>query len=250
MPDHLGWWPVSTYSGEWCRLASGNARGPEILTSPRLATRPRALRFEHLCLPKDTKRILPNDVYRRLTACSPLVRLSTPTVWEAAATAVIRQVVHRNQARVSFQRICERFGATTLIDGHLRYAFPTAETIVTTSESQLRETGIGFKARTLQTLAAWASDANEHLAADEMYEALTSLRGVGDWTASVTLCDFFSDFRYYPVEDLAVRAQVRALWPRRRWPSAPLDFADAWRSITAPYTDIVTAFVLADALLS
>ncbi len=65
----------------------------------------------------------------------------------------------------------------------------------------------------------------------------------------MTVCDRFCDFSFYPVEDLAVRAHARALWPRA-WPDAPAAFARAWRAMTDPYTAAVTAFVLAESVLS
>jgi hypothetical protein len=35
-PDHLGWFALAEPLSGWCRLAAGDARGPELLTSPGL----------------------------------------------------------------------------------------------------------------------------------------------------------------------------------------------------------------------
>lgn len=249
LPDHLGWWHVSSHAGEWCRLAAGDVRRPHILTSPGLrATHPMP-ELDRLSLPTAARDVLPGELYGRLAAHTPLVRLPTPSVWEAAATAVIRQVVRREQARISFQRVCEALGATVLLDGHPHHAFPTAESVVAAGEPRLRATGIGFKARTLISLAEWSLDPHEHLEAHELSEALLRVRGIGPWSASVAVCDVFSDYGYYPVEDLAIRAHARARWSRR-WPTIPASFASEWRSRTAPYTASITAFLIADAVLS
>ena len=250
VPDHLGWWAVVAHPGEWCRLAAGDARGSQVLTSPRLSTGHSPSVIQTLPLPDGAEKVLPGDLHRRLAARSPIARIPTPTVWEAAATAVIRQVVHRDQARVSFGRVCETFGATVLIDGQPRYAFPTAEAIIAASEDRVRETGIGFKARTMRTLAEWSLDSHEHLGADELYDALIRVRGIGPWTAAVTVCDVFSDFSYYPVDDLAVRAHAQNRWSKHNWPKAPAAFAGEWRTMTGRYTGVITAFLLADAVLS
>lgn len=205
--------------------------------------------MRELCLQPDAASLLPPPLQQRLKAFTPLLRVGTPTVWEAAATAVVRQVVHRDQARAAFARLSRSFGTPALVGGQVRHAFPTAETVVALSEEQLRSCGIGFKARTLRTLANWCLDRREHLAANELHDTLLGVPGIGPWTASVVVCDRFSDFAFYPVDDLAVRARVRALWARD-WPPVPAKFAVEWRAATAPHTAAITAFVLAEAVLS
>ena len=161
----------------------------------------------------------------------------------------MRQVVHRDQARAAFERLSVAFGSPALVGGEVRHAFPGAERVLSVSDQQLRGCGIGFKAKTLRALATWCIDAREHLDARELYEALLGVAGIGPWTAAVTVCDRFCDFGFYPVEDLAVRAHARALWPRK-WPDAPATFARVWRAATAPHTAAVTAFLLAESVLS
>lgn len=200
-------------------------------------------------MPTEAVALLPRPLARRLVAREPLLRMITPTVWEAAATAVVRQVVHRDQARAAFERLSIAFGTPALVDDHVRHAFPTAEQVLSVSDAQLRACGIGFKARTLRSLATWCLCASQHRDPQELYEALLGVAGIGPWTAAVTVCDRFCDFGFYPVEDLAVRAHARALWPRT-WPDAPTAFAREWRAATAPYTGVVTAFVLAESVLS
>jgi DNA-3-methyladenine glycosylase II len=249
LPDHLGWWQVSSHAGQWCRLAAGDARGPRILTSPGLRAATPAPELDRLSLPAAAANVIPRGLYRRLAARTSLARLRTPTVWEAAATATIRQVVRREQARVSFDRVCEALGACALLDGHARHAFPTAEMVIDAGESRLRATGVGFKARTLISLAEWSLDPHEHLDRHGLHEALLRVRGIGPWSASVAVCDVFSDYGFYPVEDLAIRSHAHARWPRR-WPASPQAFAREWRARTAPHTAPITAFLIGDAVLS
>jgi DNA-3-methyladenine glycosylase II len=206
-------------------------------------------RLHELRLPAEALALLPPPLARRLLAWAPLLRMGTPTVWEAAATAVVRQVVHRDQARAAFGRLSVAFGIPALVGGEVRHAFPTAEEVLSVADAQLRGCGIGFKAKTLRTLATWCLDEREHLDNQELYEALLGVAGVGPWTAGVTVCDRFCDFGFYPVEDLAVRAHARGSWPRR-WPDAPAAFAREWRAMTAPHTAAVTAFLLAESVVS
>lgn len=250
LADHLGWWRPATHPPSWCRLVEGPS-APWLLTSPDLQAAGVQARphLNELRLPAEALALLPPPLGRRLVAWAPLLRMSTPTVWEAAATAVVRQVVHRDQARAAFERLSIAFGSTALVGGEVRHAFPTAEQVLSVSDARLRSCGIGFKARTLRSLATWCLDAREHLDAQELHDTLLGVAGVGPWTAAVTVCDRFCDFGFYPVEDLAVRAHARASWPRP-WPDAPAAFAREWRAATAPHTAAVTAFALAESVLS
>jgi DNA-3-methyladenine glycosylase II len=252
-PDHLGWFLLAGERGGWCRLSAGDTLGPVILTSRDLdvpGARAESALGVLLELPPAVAPLVPSDLYLRLARLSPLVRVGSPTVWEAAATAVIRQVVHCDQARIAFGRVCEMFGPSVLIGGRARHAFPTPGAVVSIGTDRLRTAGIGFKARTLHALAEWCLDVNEHLEATDLHEALLGVRGVGPWTASVAVCDVHSDFSFYPIDDLAVRARAQTQWPQQGWPSSPPEFARRWREQTAPHTAALTAFMLADAVLS
>jgi DNA-3-methyladenine glycosylase II len=249
LADHLGWWRPTTHPVSWCRLVDG-LDAPRLLTSPDLRVPGQAATaVRELHLQPEAVSLLPPVLQRRLKARTPLLRVGTPTVWEAAATAVVRQVVHRDQARAAFARLSSAFGAPALVGGQVRHAFPTAETVLVLTEDQLRGCGVGFKARTLRTLARWCLDTREHLAAEELHDALLGVPGIGPWTAAVTVCDRFSEFSFYPVGDLAVRAHARALWARD-WSKAPEKFAAEWRAATAPHTAAITAFVLAEGVPS
>lgn len=204
-----------------------------------------AHRLDRLWLPRSTRELIPEALYKQLAAISPIVRVPTRTVWEAAATAIVRQVIHRDQARIVFSRMCAALGEPVKFDGTDVSVFPDHETIAACSDARLRSTGVGFKARTLKTLAEWYDPAVDKLGVDEIHAELLSLRGVGPWTASVAVCDLFSDFSRYPIDDLAVRAQVAALWPDRAWADGPGEFAAEWQSATEPHTAVLTAFVLA-----
>jgi uncharacterized protein YjeT (DUF2065 family) len=250
LADHLGWWRPTTHPQSWCRLVEGLG-APCLLTSPDLHAigKEGNQQLRELHLPQTIEELLPPQLARRLLARTPLLRQGTLKVWEAAATGVVRQVIHRDQARAAFERMSVAFGSVALVGGQVRHAFPTAEQVLCLSDEQLRGCGIGFKAKTLRALATWCLDAREHLDADDLYGELLRVSGIGPWTAAVAVCDRFCDFSFYPVEDLAVRAHARAKWPRN-WPDTPADFAREWRAATAPHTAAVTAFLLADSVLS
>lgn len=247
VPDHLAW--TAMPSGDrYVRFQGADADGsPDVLVVPDRVSADwtGAHRLDRLWLPRSTRELIPEAAYKQLAAISPIVRVPTRTVWEAAATAIVRQVIHRDQARVVFSRMCAALGETVSYDGTEVCVFPDHETIAACTDAQLRSTGVGFKAKTLKTLAEWYDPAVDQLGVDEIHAELLRLRGVGPWTASVAVCDLFSDFSRYPIDDLAVRAQVAALWPARSWADGPGEFASEWQRATEPHTAVLTAFVLA-----
>lgn len=67
----------------------------------------------------------------------------------------------------------------------------------------------------------------------ELIESLTSIKGIGRWTAEMLLIFALNRPDVWPVDDLGIRESVCRHWPRRfkERPTAKdlLDFADAWR---------------------
>lgn len=253
LPDHLAWWQPASHPGSWCRIGRCPTGEWELLTGPGIRVAGSTggePNWTSVGLPSSAADVLPEVLYQRLKARGRILRIGTPTVWEATATAVIRQVVHRDQARAAFDRLCSRFGVPFMVGGRVHHSIPSPEMVLATTEADLGTLRIGFKARTLRTLAEWCLDAKEHLTADELHDALLGVRGIGPWTAAVAVCDRFSDFSFYPVDDLAVRAHARASWASHPWPTAAKAFAREWRALTAPHTAAITAHVMAEAILS
>src|SRR4051794_1276046 len=138
LPDHVAWWRPSSHPSSWCRLV-GTATTPQVLTSPDICAIGERHRppVRELVLTQEAQALLPEELARRLARRNPLMRIATPSVWEAAATAVIRQVVHRNHARVVFGRVSAELGAFALVGGQVRHAFPTGSQVLDVTESRL-----------------------------------------------------------------------------------------------------------------
>ena len=108
-------------------------------------------------------------------------------------------------------RLVERLGAEV---GRV-WAFPTREQLASASEDELFS--LGFSRRKAEYVVGLArSDldlASLALLPDEdVKEQLTSLRGLGEWTADWFLARHLGRPRAWPAGDLALRKAVRALY--------------------------------------
>jgi DNA-3-methyladenine glycosylase II len=135
----------------------------------------------------------------------------TPDPFEMLVGAITAQQVSLYAAVAIRNRLVERFGERV---GRV-WAFPTRERLTAASEDELFS--LGFSRRKAEYVVGLArSDldlaALALLPDDEVKESLTSLRGLGDWTADWFLARHLGRPRAWPAGDLAVRKAVRALY--------------------------------------
>ena len=119
--------------------------------------------------------------------------------------AVARSIVFQQLAGKAAAAIYGRFAG--LFDGH-----PTPEALLALPEESLRGAGLsGNKTAALRDLALRAVDGTvpfadlDPLADDEIVERLSSVRGVGRWTAEMFLIFQLRRPDVWPVDDLGVR---------------------------------------------
>jgi DNA-3-methyladenine glycosylase II len=134
-----------------------------------------------------------------------------PDPFEMLVGAITAQQVSLFAAVAIRNRLVERFGEQV---GRV-WAFPTRERLVAASEEEL--TSLGFSRRKAEYVIALArSDLDLSALAvlpdDEVKARLTSLRGLGEWTADWFLARYLARPRAWPAGDLALRKAVRALY--------------------------------------
>jgi 3-methyladenine DNA glycosylase/8-oxoguanine DNA glycosylase len=134
-----------------------------------------------------------------------------PDPFEMLVGAITAQQVSLFAAVAIRNRLVERFGEQV---GRV-WAFPTRERLVAASEEEL--TSLGFSRRKAGYVIALArSDLDlSALAAlpdDEVKARLTSLRGLGEWTADWFLARYLARPHAWPAGDLALRKAVRSLY--------------------------------------
>ena len=132
--------------------------------------------------------------------------------------ALVRAIVYQQLAGRAAQAIYTRVRAT--VGSTL-----TPQSITAASDAQLREAGVSAnKLASLRDLAAKVSDGTVALTQssvrsdDELIERLTTVRGIGPWTAQMYLLFQLRRLDVWPVGDLGVRQGYALIW---NLPTAP-----------------------------
>jgi DNA-3-methyladenine glycosylase II len=134
-----------------------------------------------------------------------------PDPYEAIVSAITAQQVSLFAAFAIRNRMVERFG----IRGIRAYEFPTRERMAQAREEQLTE--LGFSRRKAEyVLGVARSDVDLNalhtLSDDEVKATLTSIRGLGEWTADWFLARHLARPRAWPAGDLGLVKAVSAFY--------------------------------------
>jgi DNA-3-methyladenine glycosylase II len=135
-----------------------------------------------------------------------------PDPFEALVSSITAQQVSLHAAFAVRSRLIERFGEP----GEHAVAFPTRERIARATEEEL--TALGFSRRKAEYVLGLARaeldfEALEHLPDDEVKARLTSLRGLGEWSADWFLARYLGRPQAWPAGDLGLRKAVSAFYP-------------------------------------
>lgn len=181
-----------------------------------------------------------------LRGLGTVVRVANPSLWDALATAIVRQVIRASHATALYRRFADAYGPRP--DGSDVATFPSAETVLDLSDDQFRQSGMAFKRRPLRA-AAEAFLKNGHrwweFAPADLVADLQQVPRVGDWTARAAVADWSNDFGLYPYGDLAVRTWAAKAAPSYRWPDNERGFSRLWRQLAGDRLAVMTLFTLA-----
>lgn len=175
-----------------------------------------------------------------------------PSLWEAIVTAVLSQQINLAFAYDIRRELAVAFGRRARFDGETWFAFPAPSRIARETEASLRRFRLsGAKAGTLlRTAKAFAlgeiSEAEVAALPDEDAIArLTSLKGIGRWTAEIALLRGLGRADVFPGGDLGVVKYVamQLLGHRARVTERKMRrFADRWR----PYRGLALVYAYAE----
>lgn len=141
------------------------------------------------------------------------------SVFETIGQAILGQQLSASVARVIRALLVETYGPRLEVEGETHYAFPRAEAIAAASVEELR--GLKLSQRKAEylhglALAELASpgglDRVHGLDDDEVVREVTSLRGVGMWSAQWVLSRALGRPDAFPVGDLALKRIVSQLY--------------------------------------
>lgn len=180
-------------------------------------------------------------VMRRLTPFPgfPTGVLARGSHFQAIARSIAFQQLATAAANTIYSRVC------ALTPGP---RFPTIEECLELSDEAFRSAGFSApKTRAVKDLAARCKDGSVRLRSvsrmtdDEIVKMLSSVWGVGEWTAQMFLMFRLGRLDVMPVGDLGVREGARLLdgLDERPGPVAVLERAEVWRPLRSVATWIL-----------
>jgi N-glycosylase/DNA lyase len=166
---------------------------------------------------------LPNDpaMLEASSYCRGLRIMRQPR-WECLATFItssMKQVAHIRQISAKLR---QRFGRRISICGTYVYVFPSPRRLARAKEEELRDCGLGYRAKTLlataQCVAGGEADLEtwRALPDDELRTRLCELPGVGAKVANCVMLFAYERLRAFPIDVWVERVLREKYFPRRR----------------------------------
>ena len=149
------------------------------------------------------------DAVRLLVGFRPPL---APDPFEALVSSITAQQVSLHSAFAVRSRFIDRFG----LEAQRAVAFPTRERVARAKEEEL--TALGFSLRKAEYVLGVARadldfDELQTLPDHEVKARLTSLRGLGEWSADWFLARHLARPEAWPAGDLGLRKAVLAFYP-------------------------------------
>jgi len=142
--------------------------------------------------------------------------------WECLATFVcssMKQVAHIRQIS---KKLRERFGDARKIDDYTVYTFPSAQRVAKSSEKELRECALGYRAKNLLATARLVSSGAANLdtwlafSDVDLRTRLCELPGVGAKVANCVMLFAYERLRAFPIDVWIERVLREKYFPRKR----------------------------------
>jgi DNA-3-methyladenine glycosylase II len=141
---------------------------------------------------------------------------TTATVFESLVDSIVEQQISIKIARTIEERLAQRFGDKLEIDGKCYHAFPTPQNIVAASISDIRGCGLSQrKAEYIYGAAKAVADGKLDLEAmktnpdiDAIIVELDALKGIGLWTAELTIYRGMQRLDVLPADDFGIRRVI------------------------------------------
>ncbi len=141
---------------------------------------------------------------------------TTATVYEALVDSIVEQQISIKVAHTLEERLVKKFGETLTLDGESFYAYPTPHNIACASLEEIRNCGLSQrKAEYIQEAAKLIVNGKldlEHLklqrSPEEIIVELDEIRGIGIWTAELTMLRGMQKLDALPADDFGIRRVI------------------------------------------
>ena len=173
---------------------------------------------------------------------------TTPTVFESLIDAIVEQQISIKVARTIEERIAVKFGEKLEIKNDAFFAFPTPRNLSGASISDIQGVGLSKrKAEYINNAAKIIVDGkldlelmNKEADAEQIIAKLDELKGIGVWTAELTMLRGIPRWDVLPADDFGIRRVISTYYCGGR----PIEAAEAreiakawgkWKGLAAFY---------------
>jgi DNA-3-methyladenine glycosylase II len=176
-----------------------------------------------------------------------------PSLFEALVNSIACQQLTLDVGILLINRLAERFGLGFAMGGAVQHAFPRPEDLENAAEADIKKLGYSArKAQAIKELAQTFLQRNDELirlekmANEEIVGYLTTLRGIGRWSAEYVLLRGLGRLDVFPGDDVGARNNLRRLF---HLPDSP-DYAEINRLTSRwhPYEGMVYFHLLLEKL--
>ena len=148
-----------------------------------------------------------------------------PSVFEALVNAIACQQVSLDVGIILLGRLASKFGRVFKEDRSPSYAFPRPDDLVNASEEEIRQLGFSRqKACAIKELASGITSGKtnmaqlEDMANKDAVEYLSTLRGIGRWSAEYVLLRGMGRLDTFPGDDIGAQNNLKRLFGLRHKP--------------------------------
>jgi DNA-3-methyladenine glycosylase II len=141
---------------------------------------------------------------------------TTPTVFEALVDSIAEQQISIKVAHTIEERIIKSFGEKLVVDGETFFAYPTPQNIASVNLSDVQACGLSQrKAEYIWGAAKLIVDGKLDLESfkaqkdpDQIISELDAIKGIGVWTAELTMLRGMQKLYALPADDFGIRRVI------------------------------------------
>jgi DNA-3-methyladenine glycosylase II len=188
------------------------------------------------------------DLTRRLRG---LKAPTTPTVFEALVDSIIEQQISLKAAHSIENRLIRAVGSPLTLNGDTYYCYPTADTLAATPDSAFRSCGLTLRkgeyirdiSRQILSGSLDLDQLRNYPDTESIISEMVKIRGIGRWTAELTILRGLHRMDSFPADDVGVRRFLSQVYHNNEKVSSDTArvFAErwgAWKGLAAYYLEV------------
>jgi DNA-3-methyladenine glycosylase II len=141
---------------------------------------------------------------------------TTPTVFEALVDSIVEQQISLKVANSIENRIIKKFGDALNLERTVYFVYPTPQRLASVSIDEFRQCGLSFrKGEYIKEASQLITKGKLNLeklktydSSEQIIRELDEVRGVGVWTAELTMLRGMQRLEALPADDLGLRRVI------------------------------------------